>query len=90
MRTLFQIAIGHDESTGYHILVHSLTDDKVLRIESISVGRTLKELDKSLRAKLKEIKNFPLPEPPPAESGLILAPNGQPASDPPKLEIVQP
>lgn len=84
MTKLFAIAIGSDETDStYFANVHSLTDDKVLKVQSISAGKILKETDKAVRAKLKEIRNFPLTEP-----GRILRPNGTSASETPRLTIV--
>lgn len=84
MTKLFAIAIGFDATDStYFANVHSLTDNKILKIQSMSAGRVLKEIDKSVRAKLKEIKNFPMEEP-----GRILAPNGIVATET-KLSVVR-
>ena len=89
MTKLFAIAIGHDETDGtYFANVHSLTDGKVCKTQSISAGKILKETTKALRDKLREIQNFPLPEPV-AEPSPILRPNGTSASDTPKLTVVR-
>lgn len=89
IKKLFAVAIGFDENDGtYFANVHSLTDGKVLKCQSISAGKILKEADKAIRAKLKEIKNFPLPEPT-AEPSPILRPNGTSASETPKLTVVR-
>lgn len=85
MTKLFAIAIGFDEvDSTYFANVHSLTDDKVLKVQSLSAGKILKETDKAVRGKLKEIRNFPLTEP-----GRILRPNGTSASEAPKLTVVR-
>lgn len=85
MTKLFAIAIGFDEKDDtYFANVHSLTDDKVLKVQSISAGKILKETDKAVRAKLKEILNFPLNEP-----GRILRPNGTVATEAPRLTVLR-
>jgi hypothetical protein len=81
---LFAIAIGYDEEAGSHFAnVHSLTDDKIANVRSPSASRVLKEVNKLVRDKTREIKNFPLPEQSriinPANdsvSQLVVLPNG--------------
>lgn len=83
MTKLLAIAIGFDETKQtYFANIHSLTDEQMLNVQSMSASKVLKEIDRAARAKLKQIKNFPLDEP-----GRILGPNGVVATET-KLTVV--
>lgn len=64
MTKLFAIAIGYDEEDGNHFAnIHSLTDGNIAPVKAKTMYRVLKEVNKLVSDKAREIKNFPLPEP---------------------------
>lgn len=84
MKNLFEIGIAVNDKTGtYAALVRSVTDNKVAVIENSSIRTVLVKLNKLIRDKTREVKNFPIPEPrriisiAESRSSALVGPNGQ-------------
>lgn len=64
MTTLFQIAVGHDDKTGqYSVLAQCLADGQIARNDGPDLRKVMANVSKSLRAKARQLKNFPAQEP---------------------------
>lgn len=83
MKDLFAIRIGFNEKDEtYGALVHSITDGKFATIKHTSIRTVMAELNKLVRGKTREVKNFPIPEKSriitlPQSASMLVGPNGR-------------
>lgn len=84
MKDLFAIRIGLNEKDGkYCALVKSVSDNKFAVIKKTSIRVVMAELNKLVRGKTREVKNFPMPEKsriitlPKPNGSVLVGPNGR-------------